>query len=420
MRFIYTLLLALAAPFLLFGLYKKKPGKPDIGRRWREHFGFVPSLDVTSPLWFHAVSVGEVIAAKPVLLALRAERPDIPIVVTTTTTTGAELAEKLGSGISHRYMPIDFGFAVRRFINIIKPRAMVIMETELWPNTLSEVKKAGVPVTVINARLSERSKVRYQKIKPIFRLLSSNIDHIACQFDEDADRFSQLELRNDQLSVTGSVKFDLPEFDHRSPTANELKAMITHRPTWIAASTHPGEDGILLEAHKQILQHQPDALMILVPRHPERFSDVAEQVREKALTVVCRSKKEPITAATQVYLGDTMGEMMTLFSVSDIAFMAGSLIGDKVGGHNLLEPASLAKPLLTGPSFYNFQVIGDQLIESGACQVTPVDAEHIARSLIALFNDSDDRQHRGQQALAIVNRNRGAVANTLKVLKPYL
>lgn len=342
MRLLYTLLLFIAAPFLLLGLYRAKDGKPKVGKRWVEHFGRTPRLTSnTQPIWVHAVSVGEVIAAKPIILALRKAHPNASILVTTTTATGAAIASKLGDGVEHRYMPIDFSFAVNGFLKRINPQAMLIMETELWPNTLTAVKKAGIPIVVMNARLSEKSMRGYQRVQPLFDLLSKNIDHILCQFQDDADRFIQLGVNSQNVSVSGSVKFDLPEFDETSDPVISLKQAIKQRPVWVAASTHPGEDEILLDAHQALLAEQPDALMVLVPRHPERFGDVAALIEQKEFSLSRRGQSQPIDDNTQVYLGDTMGEMMTLLAASKVTFMAGSLMGEKLGGHNLLEPASL-------------------------------------------------------------------------------
>lgn len=419
MRILYTLLLALAAPFLLLGLYRAKDGKPKVGKRWVEHFGFTPTLaSEKRPIWIHAVSVGEVIAAKPVIAALQNAYPDDTILVTTTTATGADIASKI-AGIEHRYMPIDFAFAVRSFLRRLNPKILLIMETELWPNTLATVKKVSVPVVVMNARLSEKSMKGYQRVQPLFNLLSKNIDYVLCQFEEDAQRFVTLGVPQSKVSVSGSVKFDLPPFDASDEAATLLKAQCDERPVWIAASTHPGEDEILLDAHRLLLAQAPNTLMMLVPRHPERFSAVAELVKEKGFTLSRRSKEESITPQTQVYLGDTMGEMMKLFAASDVTFMAGSLIGDKVGGHNLLEPASLAKPMVTGPSYFNFQVIAEQLIEAGACEVCQ-ESEDIAAHITALLDDSDKRKKAGAAALAVVEKNRGAVAKTLETVGVWL
>lgn len=208
-RTLYTLILALASPFLLYGLYKKKPGKPSVGQRWVEHFGFSPTSSQSKPLWIHAVSVGEVIAAKPIIKALREQYPSVPLLITTTTSTGAEQAMQLGEGVEHRYMPIDFSWTVRGFLKRIQPRALLIMETELWPNTLATVKQAGLPITVLNARLSERSKQRYQQFQTVFDLLSNNLDQVICQYKEDADRFMALGIEQNKVSIAGSVKFDI-------------------------------------------------------------------------------------------------------------------------------------------------------------------------------------------------------------------
>ncbi len=418
MRILYTLLLALAAPFLLLGLYRTKDNKPKVGKRWVEHFGRTPALKGANPIWVHAVSVGEVIAAKPVIEALKKRYPGVTILLTTTTATGADIAAKI-EGVEHRYMPIDFGFAVRGFLRITKPRILLIMETELWPNTLTAVKKAGIPIIVMNARLSEKSKLGYQRIKPLFNLLSRNINHILCQFDDDARRFLELGVAKENVSVSGSMKFDLPKFDIDSPAVTALIRQVTGRPVWIAASTHPGEDEIVLAAHKIITEIAPDALLILVPRHPERFGEVARLIESRGFVLARRSLGQTIGPDTRVYLGDTMGEMMNLLAVSDVTLMAGSLIGEKVGGHNLLEPASLAKPLITGPSYFNFQVIAEQLIESGACTVCD-NSHHIAQQVISLFKDEEKRRKAGEAALGVVDKNRGAVKKTLDALAPWL
>lgn len=419
MSILYSLCLFFAAPILLFRLYAPKPNKPKIGKRWREHFGFTPALKNSRPIWIHAVSVGEVIAAKPFIHQLLKTYPDQPILITTTTTTGAALVQTLDERIEHRYMPIDFSLTIKRFLKRIQPRILLIMETELWPNTLQAVHQAHIPVILMNARLSKRAKDRYQKVHWLFTWLSPYIDHISCQFKEDAHRFAELGVPIERLSVSGSMKFDLPMFDDTQPSVLELTKMINNRPTWIAASTHQGEDEILLSAHQTLLTTCPDALLILVPRHPERCQSVSELIHKMGFTQIQRSQSAMMNANTQVYLGDTLGEMMLLFSVADVTFMAGSLLGEKIGGHNLLEPASLAKPLLTGSSYYNFQIIGDKLIQTGACQVCDT-SEEIAKAVARLFSNADERKKQGQAALNVVNQNRGAVEKTLNQIKHFI
>ena len=419
MQYLYSFLLALVAPFLIWRLHRPAKDKPRVGRRWKEHFGLVPPIGAEKPIWIHAVSVGEVIAAKALIVQLQQRDPNAPILVTTTTPTGAAMVESIGHGIFHRYMPFDFSFAVKCFLKRIQPRILLIMETELWPNTLHAAYQANVPIVVVNARLSERSKNRYQKFQRVFTWLSRPIQHISCQFQEDAERFEALGIHKSRLSVSGSMKFDLPEFDTSVSGVRDLKTMIDHRPTWIAASTHEGEDEILLLAHRKIVTAFPDAILILVPRHPERFQSVAALIQRQGFQLAQRSRSEAIVTGTGVYLGDTLGEMMTLFSGADVAFMAGSLLGDSVGGHNLLEPSSLAKPLLTGPSFYNFQRIAEALIQAGACEICD-SPDAIAKAVMRLFSSPDEREARGVAALRVVHENRGAVEKTIQQIAPWL
>ncbi|EJG0104612.1 lipid IV(A) 3-deoxy-D-manno-octulosonic acid transferase, partial [Vibrio parahaemolyticus] len=370
-RIIYTALLALASPFLLLGLYKSKPNKPKFGGRWKEHFGITPQLKTHQrPIWIHAVSVGESIAATPLIKELKQQYPEQPIVVTTTTSTGAEQIAKLGDLVEHRYMPIDFGFAVKSFLKAIQPEKMLIIETELWPNTLNVVKQANVPITVVNARLSEKSCKNYAKVQWLFNQLHPCLTQVLCQTDSDAERFERLGVNKEKLSVTGSIKFDIQISDHVKQQSKALRAQLgKDRPVWIAASTHKGEDEQILEAHKQILESHPNALLILVPRHPERFDDVFALCKKQGFETVRRTENQPEENTTQIYLGDTMGEMLVLIGAADICFMGGSLVGDKVGGHNVLEPAALGVPVITGPSYYNFTEIVNLLKKHSFCNI---------------------------------------------------
>lgn len=362
-RLVYTLLLTLISPVLLFGLYKKKPNKPQFGDRWKEHFGFTPALKKNEqPLWIHAVSVGEAIAATPLIKALKQQNPEQPILVTTTTSTGAEQIAKLGDLVEHRYMPIDFSFAVNGFLKAVKPTKLLIIETELWPNTLHAVGKTNIPIYVVNARLSEKSCQGYTKIQPVFTELSKHLTKVLCQTQADADRFARLGINKERLCVTGSIKFDIQISDEIKQQGQELRQLLDNdRPIWIAASTHKGEDEQVLDAHKEVLKEHPNTLLILVPRHPERFDTVFELSKNSGFKSVRRTSNESVTAETQVYLGDTMGEMLVLMGAADVCFMGGSLLGDKVGGHNVLEPAALGVPVITGPSYFNFKEIVEYL-----------------------------------------------------------
>ncbi|GAB2638692.1 lipid IV(A) 3-deoxy-D-manno-octulosonic acid transferase [Vibrio panuliri] len=414
-RWLYTLLLTLASPFLLFSLYKKKAGKPCVGKRWKEHFGFTPKLQSKcQPIWIHAVSVGETIAVTPLIKQLKQRYPDTEIVITTTTATGAEQASKLGDLVTHRYMPLDFPFAVKGFLSAINPCQLIIMETELWPNTLHTVAQQGVPIKVINARLSERSCQRYAKVQSIFNQLSRHLDLVLCQFQEDAERFVRLGVDASKVLVTGSIKFDINVDPHAISMGNQLRESLgSKRPIWIASSTHTGEDEQVLQAHKALLEHSPDALLILVPRHPERFNSVFDLCNQFGFVTQRRSLPDfAHIGSAQVYLGDTMGEMLTLIQAADICFMGGSLIGDKVGGHNVLEPAALAKPILSGPSYYNFLEVVNKLKDLKAITIT-ASHEELSQQLRSLLDHPQNMHQQGQTAYHYMSENKGAIKTTI-------
>ncbi len=416
-RLLYSFLLTCITPFLLYSLYKKKEGKPAFGVRWKEHFGCTPQLkNKQAPVWIHAVSVGEAIAATPIIKALKKQNPEQPILVTTTTSTGAEQIEKLGDLVEHRYMPIDFCFAVSGFLKATKPEKLLIMETELWPNTLHTVAKFGIPISVLNARLSEKSYLGYKKVQPIFNLLGKHLTHICCQYQNDANRFIALGIDKNRVHVTGSVKFDIeitPQIQESGVTLR--KQLGEDRPIWIAASTHKGEDEQILAAHNLLLASIPNALLILVPRHPERFNSVFALCQESSFNCIKRTSNQIVSSDTQVYLGDSMGEMLTLIGASDVCFMGGSLLGDKVGGHNLLEPAALAKPSITGPSYYNFLEITETLIKEDATKVV-TSSDELGDLLSLLLTQPEQAQLMGQNAKRFIAANSGAIAKTLALI----
>ncbi|HFQ5588180.1 TPA: lipid IV(A) 3-deoxy-D-manno-octulosonic acid transferase [Vibrio vulnificus] len=414
-RLLYTLLLALAAPLLLFGLYRSKPNKPKFGQRWKEHFGITPKLDgQNQPLWIHAVSVGESLAAIPLIKAIKEKTPGQVIVVTTTTSTGAEQIAKLGNLVEHRYMPIDFAFAVRGFLKAINPAKMLIIETELWPNTLATVHKANIPIIVVNARLSEKSQQNYAKVQSLFNLIHPCLSKVLCQSQADADRFAKLGVPTRKLCVTGSIKFDIHISDEIKHQGAELRTLLgQQRPVWIAASTHKGEDEQVLDAHRQVLETHPNALLILVPRHPERFDSVFELCQTQGFETVRRTQANTIADSTQVYLGDTMGEMLILLGAADVCFMGGSLVGDKVGGHNVLEPAALGVPVITGPSYYNFKEITIALVQAKGIIV--IESSLLGQKTQQLLCHSDRQKLVADAALNVVRKNQGALTRALSI-----
>ncbi|EIA1621106.1 TPA: lipid IV(A) 3-deoxy-D-manno-octulosonic acid transferase [Vibrio parahaemolyticus] len=419
-RIVYTLLLALASPLLLFGLYKSKPNKPKFGSRWKEHFGITPKLKSNDkPIWIHAVSVGESIAATPLIKALKEQNPEQSILVTTTTSTGAEQIAKLGDLVEHRYMPIDFGFAIKGFLKAVQPKQMLIIETELWPNTLHNVHKAGIPITVVNARLSEKSCKNYAKIQRLFNQLHPCLTQVLCQTASDAERFERLGVEKKKLSVTGSIKFDIQISEQVKQQGQQLRAQLGNdRPIWIAASTHKGEDELVLDAHRQVLKSHPNALLVLVPRHPERFDDVFTLCQHQGFKTVRRTSTHAVETNTQVYLGDTMGEMLVLIGAADICFMGGSLIGDKVGGHNVLEPTALGLPIINGPSYFNFKEIVETLVSTEAL-VLLHDSHHLGTTILNLLNSPQQCEQMGSHSNEFMKHNQGALSLTVSLLNEH-
>ncbi|KAB2823521.1 lipid IV(A) 3-deoxy-D-manno-octulosonic acid transferase [Aliivibrio finisterrensis] len=415
-RLVYTLLLTLLSPVLLFGLYKKKPNKPQFGDRWKEHFGFTPALKKSDqPLWIHAVSVGEAIAATPLIKALKQQNPEQLILVTTTTSTGAEQIAKLGDLVEHRYMPIDFPFAVNGFLKTVNPSKLLIIETELWPNILHAAGKANIPIYVVNARLSEKSCQGYAKVQPIFTELSKHLTKVLCQTQADADRFARLGINKEKLCVTGSIKFDIQISDEIKQQGQELRQLLGNdRPIWIAASTHKGEDEQVLDAHKEVLITHPNALLILVPRHPERFDTVFELSKNSGFKCVRRTSNKTVTAQTQVYLGDTMGEMLVLMGAADACFIGGSLLGDKVGGHNVLEPAALGVPVIIGPSYFNFKDIVELLQTEQLIKIIS-EINKLEEQIIQSFRSINNEQK--IKIEKVINSNIGAISITLLEVK---
>jgi len=409
-RLLYCLIIYLALPLALYITYRSRPGKPGYGGRWAELLGWGPRLESpTQPLWIHTVSVGESLAAIPLIRALKAAHPELSLLVTTTTRTGADQIAKLGELVTHSYAPLDYPDAVWRFLQRTRPRALVIMETELWPNWLAACARRQMPVVVVNARLSERSCQRYQKVQGVFHAMSRHLSLVLCQHRDDEARFRRLGIPAERLLVTGSLKFDIQLDQSQIEAGQQLRTHIGARPVWIAASTHAGEDEQVLAALSQVRQRLPQSLLILVPRHPQRFDSVAALCQAQGLKLARRSCQDPITAETQVYLGDTMGEMPLLFQASDLAFMGGSLV--PIGGHNLLEPASLGKPTLIGPHYFNFQDVTRQLCDSKACAIV-ADEQELADTVLGLLQNESRRQQMGMQAFDVVAANQGALLKT--------
>lgn len=417
MRLLYTGLLYLILPLALLRLYWR--GRHDAGhrRRWRERLGFFPPLP-SGCLWVHAVSLGETRAALPLIRALLERYPDLPLLVTTTTLTGSrQVREALGERVLHVYAPYDLPGAVRRFLRQTRPRLAVIMETELWPNLLRQCAVAGIPTMIANARLSERSARGYARIRRLTASMLRDVTLIAAQAEADADRFRALGAP--RVAVTGNLKYDLSLPDDLPERGWQLRRELLgeERRVWIAASTHAGEDEPILAALALLRPRWPELLLLLVPRHPERFDGVAALCRQQGCKLVRRSEQRACAPDTAVFLGDTMGELLLFYAAADLAFVGGSLVD--TGGHNVLEPALLGLPVLFGPHMFNFTEASQRLLEAEAAwQVT--DAAALATAVDRLLADPELRRTIGQRGRAVVERHRGALAALLDGVETLL
>ncbi|HYW03245.1 MAG TPA: lipid IV(A) 3-deoxy-D-manno-octulosonic acid transferase [Gammaproteobacteria bacterium] len=420
MRAVYSLafrcLLPLALAYLLL------LGRRDrrYWRDWKERFGRVePTGHRRRTIWVHAVSVGEVMAATPLIRRIMAERPESGVVVTTFTPTGRERARAaFGDSVRHCYVPLDLPGAVRRFLDRVDPELAIVMETELWPNLFNQCRRRGIPVVLANARISRRSLQAYRRLRRLVAWTLARVTLAAAQSEADASRLDTLGMPRERLRITGNLKFDFP-FDPsgRRQGLQWRASWGPRRPVWIAASTHEGEDEQVLRAHRALRQRIPQALLLLVPRHPHRFAAAGALCTGQGFAVARRSAGETPGPHTDVFLGDTMGELMLYYAAADIAFVGGSLV--RVGGHNLLEPASLGLPLLTGPELFNFADISAALEEAGALRVVR-NADELAATVASLMGDPERAHAMGEQGLDLVRRNGGVLDSLLRELAPYL
>lgn len=417
-RFLYNLLTyLLLIPFAFYWLIKGIGNRSYIDRL-PQRFGFgFPQL--AACIWVHAVSVGEVQAAVPLVRALIKRFPEQQLVITTVTPTGAaRVAALFDDNVQHCYIPFEFPHAIRNFFAAIRPRAAMIMETEIWPNLYRGCGVRKIPLILVSARISPRSIPGYRRLLPLIRETLSHGIIIAAQTQVDADRFLELGANPVRTWVTGNIKFDVaPDPGIAGEGALLRSALFGERPVWIAASTHEGEEQQVLDAHRTLLETYPGLLLVLVPRHPERFESVRELIEEQAFSVVSRTEKQPCTLSTEVYLVDTMGEVPLFYAASDIAFVGGSLV--PIGGHNLLEPAAQGVPIVTGPHLFNAQEIAEEFIERGACRVV-ADGAELATTVANLLDDPGAASDMGSIGLSVVEQNRGSLQRLLVLLEPLL
>lgn len=417
LRWMYSLLLYCVAPWLLIRIFLRARKNPLYLNRLGERFGFYSDA-LPACIWLHAVSLGESIAATPLIEALLKRYPNMPLLVTNTTLSGSlRVAHVFGDRVKQVYLPYDFPLASARFIERYHPIVGILFETELWPNLIASCKKKQIPLALINARLSEKSARGYQKISSLTRWMLSQLDVVGAHAKADGERLLALGLLPEKLIVTGNIKFDLQITPDLLNRALQLRTQFSDRHIWIAASTHAGEEEILLRAHALLREKIPNALLILVPRHPERFDSVAHLIQSKMISFARRTQAGADLKTVSVYLGDTLGELLLLYACSDIAFVGGSLIPR--GGHNILEPAALGKPVLMGEHMFNFADISTLLVAGkGAAQVQ--NAENIFSQLYFLFSNPDQMKTMGECAFAVLEQHRGALQKQLDLVSELI
>lgn len=417
---LYSLVLHLAFPVTLYHLVWRGMRQREYLQRWAERYAWLEDrLDLHDAIWVHAVSVGEVLAARPLVDGLLAKYPERPLLVTTITPTGSDRVRALwGDRVHHVYLPYDLRSMVRRFLDRARPAIAVIVETEIWLNLYVECGRRDIPVVMVNARLSERSLRGYLPVKSMARVAMQAVKLVAAQSADDAARLARIGADPGIIEVTGNLKYDLTV-----PTEAAAMALGWRRDwgaarhVWIAASTHEPEEDAVLAVHARLLRSHPDALLLWAPRHPERFGPVGEAARERGLRVQTRRQHRLPGPDAQVFVIDTMGELMGFFAAADVAFLGGSLCD--VGGHNVLEPAALGVPSVVGPHTFNFDEVTRRLRDAGALlQVR--DEPALAAAILSLLEDAPRRQGMGAAARRQVSELSGALARTLVLVDDVL
>jgi 3-deoxy-D-manno-octulosonic-acid transferase len=414
MRLFYSALLYLLLPAVLLRLWLKGRRLPGYRRHWRERFA-LQTCAAQGAIWLHAVSVGEVRALVPLAEALQARYPDRPMLVTVTTATGRQTVRQLfGDRVMCRYLPYDLPGAVRRFLAALQPAVAIFMEVELWPNLYAGLAARAVPLYLVNARLSEKSLRRYRYIGGLMRKTVGDIRHIAAQGEGDRERFLQLGVRPGKISVTGNLKYaaQLPA-DFHTRARQWREQLSGNSPVWVAASTHQGEEEPLIRAHLEVLQRFPQALLLLVPRHPERSADVLRQCNAAGLS--CELYSRPPLAGVSVVIVDRLGQLVYCYAAAEVAFVGGSLVD--CGGHNPVEALLAGTPVISGPHLDNFVDLYTRLQAAGAALRVGTASELSAR-LTDWFLDPQARERAVRAGRAVLQENQGVVQRVLDVIDP--
>lgn len=413
MRFFYSLLITLLTPIFFLVFYWLGRKNPAWRTHWAQRCGKIDQPIKPNALWLHAASVGEVMAAAPLIKAFQKSYPDTDILVSTFTPTGAEQVGLLfGQTVKHQYIPVDHPYFLKRFVKQLKPGLLVIIERELWPSMLTACVKQDVPVLLANARMSAKSAQSYLRFPALIRFMLSKLTLVAVQDHTDGQRYLELGLAENKLNVTGSMKFDISVDEAVQVEGQKLREQWGAERTVLAlASSHEDEDERLLALLPALQKQVNDLLLILVPRHPERFDAVTAAAQDLHFNVQRRSQGAA-SPDTQVYVADTMGEMLKVLAAADVVFMGGSLI--ERGGHNPIEPAALGKPVLIGPHYFNFTEVVSGLEHAGALERVSGESEDLQTALVALLQNPEKQQAMGEAGFASVERNRGAVSELVK------
>ena len=415
MRTLYTLLFYSALPLVLFRLYWRGRTAPQYRQRWRERLGYYQTSALTETAWIHAVSVGETEAAAPLVRLLQAHHPHIRILVTTTTPTGSERVVKLlGDSVEHVYLPYDLPAVTARFFQHFQPQIAIFMEKEIWPNLFHGCAQRQIPLFIVNARLSARSSRAYQKIPGLIKPALACLTHIATQTADDRSNFIRIGAQPEQVSVLGNIKFDI-HIDAQTIAAGQAlkNSLFSGRFVWLAGSSHQGEEAVFLDVYRQLKAQIPALLLVLAPRHPERFQPVKALCVDQHLSVAQRSANQPVTADCDVYLADSMGELKMLYAAADLAFVAGSI--KPVGGHNVLEPAATGTPVLFGPHMFNFKEIAERMLAANAARQC-ADQTAIADAILQLYRNPEARRMMTERAGAFLAQNQGATLRIADLL----
>jgi len=422
-RLLYSLLLTLLLPLILTRLFIKGSSDNRYRRNIGDRLGKITRPLGTIDVWIHAVSVGEVNAAVPLVTAFRKIHSRCRILITTTTPTGLDqVTAHLGDRVVHCYLPFDHPFFIARFLRTISPRLLIIMERELWPNIIHGCHKRSIPVVIANARLSQRSCNRYAYVLPLMRPALAIVSAVAAQTEADRSRLMTLGAHPDHILTTGNIKYDVTVSAKTMDTAQSMRQdWGRHRLIIVAGSTHEGEEAVLLDIFDPLREHYPGLLLILAPRHPERFDAVFQLVKNRGFNTHRHGDGSTVVPpAAEVHLRDTMGELPLLYAAADIAIVGGSLIEIKgIGGHNLLEPCAVATPVLFGRYISDFLEISHNIVERAA-GIQVHDSNDLRDTLKELLNDAALRNRMGANGIQVIKENRGATQRTLELCIPLI